>query len=100
MSKIKEALDALNKATKGKWAVNENRAMVDDADGFPICALAWPHAIRSEDETKANAALAAAAPDMAALLIRCWPWLLQYKKNLNQIGGTCEELDAILKELG
>ena len=110
---IREALDALDKATTGKWTVNENRAMVDSTDGFPICALAWPHAIRSEDETKANAARIAAAPEAIAWIKRALPFLEFRRKLLTMLiddGFTITsdkegmrkelaELDALLKEV-
>ena len=95
---IREALDALDKATLGKWAVNESRAMVDSTDGLPICALAWPHAIRSEEETKANAALIAAAPEAIAWIKRVLPQIETDRDFYPEDSAEYAELDAMLKE--
>jgi len=75
MTTLSAALEARDKATKGPWVVNEKRAMVDAADGEPICALAWPHEKRSERETKANATIQATAPDALDWIAKALPWI-------------------------
>lgn len=51
--------------TPGPWRVNAGFARVEVPDrDAPICELLWPTELRSEDETRANARLIAAAPDL------------------------------------
>jgi hypothetical protein len=59
------------KHTPGPWVVHFSRAQVDAFDGedgqpLPVCKLLWPIKKRSEAETRANANLIAAAPDLLA----------------------------------
>jgi hypothetical protein len=53
--------------TSGLWTVNPLNAQVDAPSG-PVCQLLWPTLRRSEDETKANASLIAAAPELLELV--------------------------------
>ena len=44
--------------------VHDELAMVCPRDGDPICKLRWPTTLRTEDETRANANLIAASPEL------------------------------------
>jgi hypothetical protein len=63
----------MSKHTPGPWAVHPVRARVDafnSGDALPVCELLWPTDERTEEETEANAALIAAAPDLLEALQR------------------------------
>lgn len=63
----------MSKHTPGPWFINNYNAQID-ADAFgnkPVCQLLWPTAIRSENETLANARLIAAAPELLEVLKEC-----------------------------
>lgn len=51
--------------TPEPWSVDDVSAHINEVkSGLPLAALQWPSDDRSEDETRANAHLIAAAPDM------------------------------------
>jgi hypothetical protein len=58
------------KHTPGPWSVHPALAWVTPASApeNPVAALQWPSIIRSEEETKANARLIAAAPALVEAL--------------------------------
>jgi hypothetical protein len=64
----------MRKYTKGPWQVHQIKAQVCEASGSPICGLLWPTDERSEDETRANALLIAAAPDQNEALLAFDKW--------------------------
>ena len=57
--------------TPGPWTVDDTEAKVYAGEN-PICAMLWPTDIRSVYETRANAELIAAAPDMLTELIEMY----------------------------
>jgi hypothetical protein len=64
------------KHTPGPWVIHFSKAQVDAFDGedgqpLPVCKLLWPIKKRSEAETRANANLIAAAPDLLEALWEC-----------------------------
>lgn len=55
------------KHTPAPWSVDPHTAHVNEiSTGLPLVAMQWPSDDRSEEETKANANLIAAAPDLLA----------------------------------
>lgn len=72
--------------TPGPWLINPEKAWIEipNADA-PICAMLWPTRLRDEDETRANARLIAAAPDLLDYVRRC--------------ASNCAEADALLKRV-
>lgn len=57
--------------TPGPWAIHPVKAQIDafaTGEPLPICQLLWPTIERSEAETRANASLIEAAPDMLEAL--------------------------------
>ena len=61
--------EAMSKWTPGPWAMNPAEATVDAFNPhLPVCQLLWPTDQRSEEETKANATLIAAAPAIVEAL--------------------------------
>lgn len=84
---IKAAIEALDRATPGPWAVHPVKATVDGFDTgepLPVCAMLWPTDKRTEEQTEANADLCAAAPQMAALIKRMVPYLQEYWQSIAQ----------------
>jgi hypothetical protein len=52
---------------KRQWIVNESKAQVDaivKGKPVPVCKMLWPTKLRSEAETRDNANLIAAAPNL------------------------------------
>ena len=69
MSALSDAMEARGKATPTPWAVHPFHATVDGASKSgmtPICGMLWPTEERTEEETEANAAIIAAAPEALA----------------------------------
>lgn len=123
MSKVSEAL--AGKFTPGPWAAYEayvgktliqcidigakphgTRPCIIDSGGFDSCDL-------PKNQRIANANLIAAAPDMAALLLRCKPALefalslYRFKAAWSEDDNTCalyakkrDEVESILAEMG
>lgn len=122
MSKVSDAIEAMEKATKGPWDNYGGRwdddfetyvppviygkngrkhAHVIDSEGFVPWGEPW-----DSENIDANAALVCAAPDMAALLKRALPFLLREEETedgpLNEFyagGDTLKELKSIIAEI-
>lgn len=69
---------------------------VDDASGIPVCEMLWLTDERSEDVTKANAYLVAAAPEMAVWIKAAVPMLEEYLEYL-EISGADDDAPVITK---
>jgi len=69
--------------TPGPWSVNSKAALIDPPDGESICLMRWPTNVRSEEETKANARLIAAAPELLEALTGI---LAEYEDRKSQWG--------------
>jgi hypothetical protein len=79
--------------TSGPWAVNPLNAQVDAFDSgepVPVCQLLWPTELRSEDETLANAALIATAPNLFDGLERAFLFIC----NTMPLGPTNDRTEA------
>jgi hypothetical protein len=87
----------MSKHTPGPWAVHPVRARVDafnSGDALPVCELLWPTDERTEEETEANAALIAAAPDLLEALREAVKWI---EESAEGEAATRMALDALAK---
>ena len=77
-----------NEFTKGEWRVSLSNTSYADVvvDGFDICTC-WSGYV-GEDETKANAKLIAAAPDMLEALLETDKDLCVLESTMLQIEAT------------
>ena len=81
MNQIKQALDALGKATPGPWKGTECLPYQCVINGlYPVAETTGP-----DDYVVANLALIAAAPDMAAWIKKALPYIMREGKETAQI---------------
>jgi hypothetical protein len=86
--------------TPGPWTVNKTAALINAPDSESICLLRWPTTVRTEVETKANATLIAAAPDLLDALetLNLVIGLTPIKGNLEALQEACDHAREAIKK--
>jgi hypothetical protein len=97
---IKQALDAMDKATAGPWGVDRKYCTKAKSKDI-VVSESWM--IKTIDETRANTVLIAAAPDMAAWIEKALPWLEAYAETMRDSlqdwdRNNVARLDALIQE--
>jgi len=83
--------------TPGPWSVNPKAALIDAPDGESICLLRWPTTVRTEVETKANATLIAAAPDLLEALEACLKIIGRPNDDPNMLWASDDEINSAVR---
>lgn len=99
MSKLSEALAAMDKMTPGPW--ENDRDTVNASHGLLAIML---HDGRSDNRVNANAQIMAAAPDALAWIKEALPWLESLRDALRGAEGGAHldqfyALDALLGQV-
>ena len=99
-NRITAALEAADKATPGPWVVGGKytvRTTKSSSDW--ICRVRDIHHRHSDEEDSSNATLIAAAPDMAAEIVKLRKWQSEAVKLIDGCLAMPSELaDRLIKE--